>query len=102
MIIIKPKTQIGLINSLINRIGIPNHQTKKLYTSVVLAKSNDNTWALYHFKEILEVVSPNVDIEITESDLDRLDNIAKILENFGMIEPLEGIDYVPEAGVRIL
>ena len=70
------------------RIGIPSYNKKELYqTCHILHKRGK--YYIVHFKELFALDGKSVDI--SDSDVDRRNVIAKLLEDWGLVELKEKI-----------
>lgn len=90
MIEIIPLIQINIIEETLTRMGIGDKRNKILYPSCNLIKDVDGKYHLYHFKELFKFRKdkPSYD-NITNDDILRLNSIAILLEEWGMVELID-------------
>lgn len=69
------------IRETLTRIGIANNKTKTLYQSCHILNKRGKTY-IVHFKELLELDGRVTNI--TDEDFDRRNDIAKLLEDWGL------------------
>ena len=70
------------VKETLSRIGIANNRTKTLYQSCHVLKKQDKFY-IVHFKEML-VLDGNV-VELSSDDIIRLNSIALLLEQWGLL-----------------
>jgi len=97
-ILIKPKHKIKVITETLSRLGIGNHDEKILYQTCHIVKIN-NSWYLMHYKE--GFLLQGRECVWREGDLERRNEIAIMLENWGLIEILNSNDIFTSYGVDI-
>lgn len=85
MLEIKLKTDDDFlkIRETLTRIGIANNKEKKLFQSCHILHKQGRHF-IVHFKELLRLDGRTV--EITDEDLDRRDDIAMLLQEWGMCD----------------
>jgi len=85
LIEIKPKHKIKIISETLSRLGIGNHKNKILYQTCHIIKVFSR-WFLIHYKEgfFIDGKFP----EWVKGDLERRNEIANLLERWGLIEIL--------------
>ena len=90
MIEIIPLIQISIIEETLTRMGIGDKKNKILYPSCSLIKDIDIKFYIYHFKELFKLRKdkPSYD-NITNDDILRLNSIAILLEEWGMVELID-------------
>lgn len=90
MIEIIPLVDRNILEETLTRIGISDKKNKILYPSCYLVKDIDGGYFLYHFKEMfgLRKGKPSFD-NISEDDILRMNSIAMLLEDWGMVELLD-------------
>lgn len=101
----RPLVGFQEIKNVLERIGVPNTKDgrRDLYTSVI-SVTNPNTKENYllHFKQALQLEGKPVS-EWKSEDQARLHNIAHLLTNWNLIEPLRSLqEYDTMVKCRIL
>lgn len=101
----RPLVGFQEIKNVLERIGVPNTKDgrRDLYTSVI-SVTNPNTKENYllHFKQALQLEGKPVS-EWKSEDQARLHNIAHLLTNWNLIEPLHSLqEYDTMVKCRIL
>lgn len=101
----RPLVGFQEIKNVLERIGVPNTKDgrRDLYTSVI-SVTNPNTKENYllHFKQALQLEGKPVS-EWKAEDQARLHNIAHLLTNWNLIEPLHSLqEYDTMVKCRIL
>ncbi|AUR85840.1 translational regulator [Vibrio phage 1.081.O._10N.286.52.C2] len=89
------------IRETLTRIGIANNKTSTLYQSCHILQKR-GVYYLVHFKELLALDGRCV--EITSEDIERRNNIAKLLEDWGLcvIAHPESHDFSGDNKFRII
>lgn len=87
MIEIIPKTNINIIEETLSRIGVCDRKNKIIYPTSILYRDEDSKYYLCHFKEMFQFRKNrpyynNMNLD----DSIRLDSIALLLEDWGMID----------------
>lgn len=71
------------IRETLTRIGIANNKDRKLYQSCHILQKQGRYY-IVHFKELLRLDGRTVDL--SQEDIDRRDDIAKLLQEWGMCD----------------
>lgn len=79
------------VKETLTRMGIANNQAQKLYQSCHILSKQGNYY-ITHFKELLAMDGLTVDI--SDEDIARRNNIAKMIESWGMITITEPDTHV--------
>lgn len=88
------------IRETLTRIGIANNKKKMLWQSCHILQKQGRYFVV-HFKELLKLDGRQVDM--TEDDELRRNNIARLLEEWGMVEILStGLKFSEENNFRVL
>ncbi|QDH49141.1 translational regulator protein [Pantoea phage Phynn] len=88
------------VRETLTRIGIANNKKKCLWQSCHILQKQGK-YFIVHFKELLKLDGRQV--EISEDDELRRNNIAKLLEEWGMIEIVtDGLRFSEENNFRVL
>ena len=90
------------VKETLTRMGIANNKTKTLYQSCHILQKQGN-YFIVHFKELLKLDGRVVDI--TDEDITRRDNMACLLEEWGLCDILADEDFLrttPENNFRII
>lgn len=90
------------IRETLTRMGIANNQTKTLYQSCHILQKQGN-YFIVHFKELLKLDGRVVDI--TEEDTIRRNNMACLLEEWGLCEIHQSVGDLattPDNNFRII
>lgn len=89
LIEIKPQHKIKVITETLSRLGIGNHKDKILYQTCHIIKFQKR-WFLIHYKEAfyLDGKSPRW----MDGDLERRNEIANLLEQWGLLKILNPCD----------
>ena len=74
----------------LTRIGIANNKTKSLYQSCHILHKRGR-YAIVHFKELFALDNPDGNHTITEEDIGRRTSIAKMLDEWGLVELVTSI-----------
>lgn len=109
---LSPGTTLKMVSDTLSRIGIGNNTTKVLYPTCYAFNVGSSVY-IAHFKELILIQrNPNffMDFEssvesnkINKEDMYRRDNIAELLEQWGMITILsDGIKGKPRQNFKIL
>jgi hypothetical protein len=80
------------IRETLTRIGIANNKDKKLYQSCHILQKQ-NRYYIVHFKELLRLDGRTVDL--SQDDIDRRDDIAKLLQEWGMCSIVDAAFVAP-------
>jgi len=80
------KKEVSVISETLERMGIANKASKKMFPSCYLA-SKDLKYMIYHFKEMIALNGLAVDL--SDEDIQRRDSIIKLLIQWNMIEVVE-------------
>ncbi len=78
------------IKETLTRIGIANNKTKTLWQSCHILSKRGKHY-IVHFKELLELDGRKVDI--TDEDIERRNDIAKLLEEWQLCAIINGSAY---------
>lgn len=88
------------IRETLTRIGIANNKKKMLWQSCHILKKQGK-YFIVHFKELLKLDGRQVDM--TEEDELRRNNIARLLEEWGMVKIVTtGLKFAEENNFRVL
>lgn len=105
LITYNPLVEFSRIKSVLERIGVPNTADgrRDLYTTIVsVTDPNTNNNYLLHFKQALHLEGKPVG-DWKDEDIRRLHNIARLLEDWGYIEPISKLhEYDPLVKFRVL
>ena len=89
MIEIIPKTNINIIEETLSRIGVCDRKNKIIYPTSILYFDIDSKYYLCHFKEMFQLRRDRPSYNnLSNEDLVRLNSIALLLEDWGMIDIL--------------
>lgn len=75
------------VKETLTRMGIANSKTKTLYQSCHILFKRDEYY-IVHFKELLAM--DGLSVTLSEEDEQRRDSIAQMLENWDLIDIVEG------------
>lgn len=78
------------IKETLTRIGIASRKEKTLYQSCHILHKRGR-YAILHFKELFQLDGKSADI--TDEDIARRDSIAKLLDEWGLLE-VDGVDDI--------
>ena len=96
------KKDFNVIKETISRIGYGNQKTKDLYQSChILHKRGE--YAIVHFKELFQL--DGRDTEIEDEDYSRRNRIAKLLEEWGLVEVVDQSeleDLAPMSKIKVV
>lgn len=87
------------IRETLTRIGIANNKKKMLWQSCHILQKQGR-YFIVHFKELLKLDGRQVDI--TEDDELRRNNIARLLQQWNMLEILSDVEFAEENTFRVL
>lgn len=90
------------IRETLTRIGVCSEKDKKLYQSCHILHKQGR-YFIVHFKELFALDGKEVDL--TENDLERRNTIAKLLQDWGLVEILEAHNFAnqaPLAQIKVL
>lgn len=73
------------VKETLTRIGVSSRKEKKLYQSCHILHKRGR-YAILHFKELLAL--DGLDTDTSENDIARRNTIVKLLNEWGLIEPL--------------
>ena len=79
------------VRETLTRMGIANNQSQQLFQSCHIL-NKQGKYYITHFKELLEM--DGLDVDISEEDFNRRNNIAKMLENWNMIKIINPDEHV--------
>lgn len=74
----------------LTRIGIANNRTKSLYQSCHILHKRGR-YSIVHFKELFAFDNPEGNHSISEEDIGRRSSIAKMLDEWGLVELISQI-----------
>lgn len=93
----------SIIRETLTRIGIANNRERKLYQSCHILQKMGRYYVV-HFKELLELDGRQVNI--TDEDLNRRDDIALLLEEWGLCDLIDpdyfDEEYLPQNHFRVI
>jgi hypothetical protein len=75
---------IKLVKETLSRIGIANNISKTLYPSAYLIE-DDEGFIIAHFKEIFPLINSDGVCDVSDSDIERRNTIAMLLEKWGIL-----------------
>jgi hypothetical protein len=84
------------VKETLTRIGISSRKENKLYQSCHILHKRGR-YAIMHFKELFFL--DGLESDISENDISRRNTIVKLLEEWGLLEPLEDEDYKNQASI---
>lgn len=87
------------IRETLTRIGIANNKKKMLWQSCHILQKQGR-YFIVHFKELLKLDGRQVDM--TKDDELRRNNIARLLEEWGMLEIITDVEFADENTFRVL
>lgn len=87
------------IRETLTRIGIANNKTKTLWQSTHILQKQGR-YFIVHFKELLRLDGRQVDMD--RDDELRRNNIARLLEEWGMLKILTPVEFAEENTFRVL
>lgn len=96
------KEDFAKVREVLTRIGIANYKTKTLIQSVHIFHKRGE-YALMHFKEMFKFDGKPT--EFTDEDEARVNRVAKMLEEWGLIEILDDLseaDLAPINSINII
>lgn len=81
------------IRETLTRVGIANNKTKTIYQSCHILNKRGKVY-IVHFKELLEL--DGRDAKMTDEDVERRNDIAKLLEDWGLCKLVDPSKAVSE------
>jgi len=87
------------IRETLTRIGIANNKTKTLWQSAHILQKQGK-YFIVHFKELLRLDGRHTDMD--KDDELRRNNIARLLEEWGMLKILTPVEFAEENTFRVL
>lgn len=87
------------IRETLTRIGIANNKTKTLWQSAHILQKQGK-YFIVHFKELLRLDGRHTDMD--RDDELRRNNIARLLEEWGMLKILTPVEFAEENTFRVL
>ena len=87
------------IRETLTRIGIANNKTKTLWQSTHILQKQGK-YFIVHFKELLRLDGRHTDMD--KDDELRRNNIARLLEEWGMLKILTPVEFAEENTFRVL
>ena len=84
------------VRETLSRIGVASRKERKLYQSCHILHKRGR-YAIMHFKELFFL--DGLESDISENDISRRNTIVKLLEEWGLLEPLEDEDYKNQASI---
>ena len=105
MLEILPKTELSVIEETLSRIGVCDKKNKILYPSCLLYKDIDSKYYIAHFKEMFLIRQTKASYNnISEEDLIKLNSIALLLEDWGLVDVIsfDDLDEIETVYVYVL
>lgn len=87
------------IRESLTRMGIANNSEKILWQSCHILQKRGQLF-ICHFKELLKL--DGLDVEITEEDLHRRNNIAHLLSAWNLCELVEPVEHSETPNFRVI
>tara|TARA_R110000744_G_scaffold104061_9_gene199304 strand:+ start:51 stop:458 length:408 start_codon:yes stop_codon:yes gene_type:complete len=84
------------VKETLTRIGISARKENKLYQSCHILHKRGR-YAIMHFKELFFL--DGLESDISDNDISRRNMIVKLLEEWGLVEPLEDEDYKEQVSI---
>ena len=84
------------VKETLTRIGISSRKENKLYQSCHILHKRGR-YAIMHFKELFFL--DGLETDISDNDISRRNMIVKLLEEWGLVEPLEDEDYKEQVSI---
>lgn len=87
------------IRETLTRIGIANNKEKRIYQSCHILQKQGKYY-IVHFKELLQL--DGREVNISEEDIDRRDDIASLLSDWGLCDVLSEFDAPGDNFFRVI